>query len=203
MLPHNCVLLIERTSLVIALSVPGKPVGPKLNIICSPNHGDRLSTFFWASQTPGCERVAVAPSSPSGCALLRSDEVGQEAWWLQTMAGNIFPCYWTYSSLSNLKDCLLWMLGIRTICAHPPIPEGDRGKEMDSLYQTTFVPGLHHTFFDGIGPNTSQHLSSLELGSLKPRIISYLNLALEYAETSLTRRPSPWCVTSRAEKDLS
>lgn len=71
---------------------------------------------------------------------------------------------------------------------------------MASLYQTKFVSDLHHTFLDGIGPKTSQHLSSQEVGSLKPRIIFYLNLALEYVETSLTRRPSPRCVTSRAEK---
>lgn len=142
MLPHNCVLLIESTSVVIALSVPGKPVGPKLICYLQPQSRGQAPYIFLSLSETRMWEGGCCPSSPSGCALLRSDEVGQEAWWLRTMAGNIFPCYWTYSSVSNLRDCLLWMLGVRTIYAHSPTPEGDRGEEMASLYQTTFVPDL-------------------------------------------------------------
>lgn len=42
---------------------------------------------------------------------------------------------------------------------------------------------------------------TLELESITTKRISYLNLALENAEASPTRRPCRLCITSRAEKD--
>lgn len=93
------------------------------------------------------------------------------------------------------------------IKAQPLIPlEGDRGEEMGSLYctpQRKCGLDLYLTCPDSIGPDPAQHRLPLELESLTPRILSYLNLALENAEASPPRRPSPLCVTSRAEKDLN
>lgn len=79
-----------------------------------------------------------------------------------------------------------------------------RSEEMASLYcipPSKFGLDLPLTVPDCLGPNPGQHLSPLELGSLTPKII-FLQLN-ENAEASPIRRPSPWCVTSRAEKDLN
>ena len=100
--------------------------------------------------------VFFDPSSPSGFALLRSDEVHQESGWPLTRARSIFLLYRTHNSVSNLGGCLLWTLGMGIIHAHPLIPQRERSEAMASLYctpQWKFGLDLYLTSPDGLGPH--------------------------------------------------